>query len=142
MVFKGLFVANNQSAAFENVAFGHSHTDYIIVEYSIDGGSYQNLIQFYSINTSGIYNKSLAEDTNYDGIGDGTVLTGDFTVFTKSIPETGNSLSLRIRCSTNGSNEEFAFDYLQIFGDSCVPPIITTNPVNRYICNGNDTSLK
>ena len=142
MVFKGLFVANNQSAAFENVAFGHSHTDYIIVEYSIDGGSYQNLIQFYSINTSGIYNKSLAEDTNYDGIGDGTVLTGDFTVFTKSIPETGNSLSLRIRCSTNGSNEEFAFDYLQIFGDSCVPPIITTNPVNRYICNGNDTSFE
>src|SRR5690606_6348856 len=53
LTFKGLFAANNQGAAFENHVLGHSHSDYVIVEYSIDGGVYQSLFQFFSnTNTS------------------------------------------------------------------------------------------
>src|SRR5690606_10051570 len=74
LTFKGLFAANNQGAAFENMALGHSHSDYMIVEYNIDGGVYQPLFSFFANNNtaSGDNNKSLAEDTNGDGIGNGT----------------------------------------------------------------------
>lgn len=42
ITFEGLFAANNISAAFENMTLGHSHSDYLIIEYSIDGGAYHN----------------------------------------------------------------------------------------------------
>src|SRR5690606_41276196 len=106
LTFKGLFAATNVGAAFENQELGHSHSDYVIVEYSIDGGSYQPLLRFFANNTtsSGTNNKSLAEDTNGDGIGDGDILTTTFSEFSKSIPGTGTTITLRLRASNNGSN--------------------------------------
>ncbi len=143
LIFKGLFAANNQSAAFENMMLGHSHSDYIIVEYNIDGGAYQPLIKFFSNNNtaSGADNKTLAEDTNNDGIGDGTLLSANFTTFTKTIAGTGTTLTLRVRCSSNASNEEMAIDNFQLLADACVPPVITANPPNRFICSGGNTTF-
>ncbi|WP_136668968.1 T9SS type A sorting domain-containing protein [Flavobacterium sp. H122] len=116
LVFKGLFAANNTSAAFDTQALGAAHSDYIIVEYRIDGGSYNTLLKFYGNNDifSGTNNKSLALDTNDDNIGDGTILTTSFQEFEKSIPTTGNTLDLRVRSYTNSSNEEWAMDNLRL----------------------------
>src|SRR5690606_12078067 len=143
LTFKGLFAANNQGAAFENMALGASHSDYMIVEYNIDGGAYQPLFSFFANNNtaSGVNNKSLAEDTNGDGIGNGTILTANFTTFTKSIAGTGTTLTLRVRCSSNGNNEEMAFDNFQLLADACVPPVVTANPPNRFICSGGNTTF-
>ncbi|MDD4108384.1 MAG: hypothetical protein PHH93_06680, partial [Prolixibacteraceae bacterium] len=144
LIFSGLFAANHQGAAFENLALGHSHSDYIIVEYTIDGGAYQPLFNFFANNnlSSGINNKTLAEDTNGDGIGNGTLLTTNFTTFTKAIAGTGTTLTIRIRCSSNGTNEEMAFDNFQLLADACVPPVIIANPPNRFICSGGNTTFE
>ncbi|SHE65498.1 Por secretion system C-terminal sorting domain-containing protein [Mariniphaga anaerophila] len=142
LTFKGLFAANNQGAAFENQLLGHSHSDYIIVEYSIDGGAYQSFLRFFSNNntSSGVDNKTLAEDTNGDGIGDGALLTKNFTTFTKAIAGTGTTLTLRVLCFSNAGNEEMALDNFQLLADACVPPVVTANPQDRSICyNGNTT---
>ena len=116
LVFKGLFAANNTSAAFDTQALGATHSDYIIVEYRIDGGSYSPLLKFYGNNTitTGTNNKSLALDTNSDNIGDGTVLTTTFQQFENSIPGTGTTLDLRIRSNSNSSNEEWAIDNFRL----------------------------
>jgi hypothetical protein len=116
LVFKGLFAANNTTAAFETQALGSTHSDYIIVEYRIDGGGYLPFLRFYGNNviTSGANNKSLALDTDGNSIGDGTILTSSFQEFEKLIPDTGASLDLRIRSHMNGSNEEWAMDNLRL----------------------------
>ncbi|SHI98311.1 T9SS type A sorting domain-containing protein [Flavobacterium terrae] len=116
LVFKGLFAANNTSAAFETQALGDTHSDYIIVEYRIDGGSYMPLLSFYGNNdiASGTNNRSLALDTDANNIGDGTTLTTSFQQFENSIPGTGTTLDLRIRSNSNSSNEEWAMDNLRL----------------------------
>ncbi|GAA4772752.1 MULTISPECIES: T9SS type A sorting domain-containing protein [Flavobacterium] len=127
LYFNGLFAANNTTAAFENSAFGSSHNDYIIVEYSIDGGAYLPLLKFYANNgiNSGTNNKSLSLDTNGDNIGDGTILTSTFQSFEKQIPGSGLILTLRIRSYMNGGSEEWAIDNFKIQeGPVCVNPIV------------------
>lgn len=116
LVFKGLFAANNTSAAFETQALGDTHSDYIIVEYRIDGGSYMPLLSFYGNNdiASGTNNRSLALDTDANNIGDGTTLTTSFQQFENSISGTGTTLDLRIRSNSNSSNEEWAMDNLRL----------------------------
>jgi len=111
-----LFGARGTNSPWDNTNFGQSHSDYIIVEYKIDAGSYTHLISFYSNNIS---NKQLAEDTNNDGIGDGIALSKTFTEFTKSIPSTGSTLSLRIRAYSNNTYvEEWAIDNFRVLGDN------------------------
>lgn len=116
LAFRGLFAANNISASFDTQALGATHSDYIIVEYSIDGGPYLPFLRFYGNNniTTGINNKSLALDTDGNNIGDGTILTSTFQQFETLIPQTGTVLNLRVRAFTNGSSEEWAMDNLQL----------------------------
>lgn len=128
LAFRGLFAANNISSSFDTQALGATHSDYIIVEYRIDGGSYLPFLRFYGNNniTSGTNNKSLALDTDGNNIGDGTILTSTFQQFEKLIPQTGVLLDLRVRAYTNGSNEEWAMDNLQLLDGI----LGTTNFVN------------
>ena len=115
--FRGLFAANNTTAAFENTNFnGASHNDYVIVEYRIDGGAYQPLLRFYANNgtTTGVNNKSLAIDTNNDGIGDGTILTSTFQEIQATIIGTGTTLDFRIKAFMNGGSEEWAIDNFRL----------------------------
>lgn len=116
LIFKGLFAANNTSAAFETQALGDSHSDYIIVEYRIDGGPYNPLLRFYGNNdiASGTNNRSLALDTDSNNIGDGTILTSSFQQFENSIPSTGTTMDIRIRSHSNSNNEEWAIDHLRL----------------------------
>jgi hypothetical protein len=116
LAFRGLFAANNTTAAFETQALGSSQSDYVIVEYRIDGGSYLPFLRFYGNNviTSGVNNKSLALDTDGNSIGDGTILTSSFQEFEKLISGAGTTLDLRIRCYMNGGSEEWAIDNLRL----------------------------
>lgn len=127
--FNGLFAANNTTAAFENSAFGSGHNDYVIVEYSIDGGGFLPLLRFYANNgiSSGTNNKSLSLDTDGNNVGDGTILSSTFQSFEKQIPGTGTILTLRIRSYMNGGSEEWAIDNFKLQeGPVCVNPIVYT----------------
>jgi hypothetical protein len=144
LIFRGLFAANNTTAAFENQPLGGSHSDYVIVEYRINGGSYLPLLRFFANNatTSGTNNKSLAIDTDNNSIGDGTILTSTFQNLEVAIPTTGTTLDLRIRAYMNGGSEEWAIDNFRLFETpACVTPTITAQPANRSICNNANTTF-
>nr|WP_294859678.1 T9SS type A sorting domain-containing protein [uncultured Fluviicola sp.] len=145
--FKGLIAAASTNEPWDNTnacisGVGTTNTDYIIIEYSIDGGAYTPLIRFFNRGSAanGV-DKYLFEDTDGNGCGDGTQLTNVFGEFVKSIPGTGTTLSLRIRVFSEGSNEEWGIDNFRLFEvAACTAPTITANPPNRAICvNGNTT---
>ena len=146
--FRGLIAAastnepwDNQTACISGV--GTTNTDYIIVEYSIDGGPFVNIIRFYNRGSaSNGVDKYLFEDTDNNGCGDGIQLTNTFGEFTKNIVGTGNTMNLRIRVFSEGNNEEWGIDNFRLFEvAACTPPTITANPPNRAICNGTNTTF-
>ena len=83
--------------------------DFLHVEYRIDGGAWQNLIAFEEDG-----NGNLAEDTDFDGTGDGTVLNGTLSEFSKDIGGTGSILDFRFTARTNAGGEDFAVDDFSI----------------------------
>lgn len=88
--------------------------DYIHIKFRIDGGSWTDLIWFE--NDGNTYNTGFGEDTDFDGISDGSDLSSTFSTFTKSISGTGSLLDLRITCAINSGGEDFAFDEFEILG--------------------------
>ncbi len=116
--FKGYF-ASTASAKIDN-------SDYVHIVYRIDGGAWTNLIWFE--NDGATYNTAFLEDTDFDGNGDGTQLTGTFTQFTKSIATVGSVLDFQFTASVNSGDEDIAIDYFQLVGTPTggnLPPSIT-----------------
>ena len=90
-------------------------SDEILVEYRIDSGTWQNLIAFR--NDGSTSNDDFREDTDFDGIGEGTNISsssGTLVEFTKSIPGTGNTLDLRFTGHVDSGDEDFAVDGFSI----------------------------
>ncbi|MFC4815508.1 T9SS type A sorting domain-containing protein [Flavobacterium sp. GCM10023249] len=145
--FRGYFAANNINAAFENAngSLGGSHTDYVIVEYRFNGaGAYTRLLAFFANNATspGTDNKALALDTDGDSVGNTPILSGTFADIQGNIVGTGNTLDIRIRAYSNGTNEEWAIDNFRLFETpACVAPTITAQPANRSICNNANTTF-
>ena len=86
----------------------------LLVQYQIDGGGFVNL---FAIEAVAGTNTEPAEDTNFDGLGDGASITDTFSQFTKTIAGTGNSLDLRLTMSNLGAgDEDIAFDNITVTG--------------------------
>lgn len=84
------------------------NSDFLTVEYQIDGGGFQNLIDFR--NDGSGFNTNFQQDTDFNGTGDGTTLTGAAQNFTASISGTGSALDLRMSVSVDSGDEDFAVD--------------------------------
>ena len=146
--FRGLFAANSTNEPWDNTnaclsGVGTTNTDYIIVQYRIDGGAYVDLIRFFNKGsaTNGIH-KYLFEDTDGNGCGDGTQLTNVFGEFIKTIPATGTTMEIKINVYSEGASEEWAIDNFRLLETpTCTAPTITGNPPNRSICVGNNTTF-
>jgi hypothetical protein len=127
LIFKGLFAANSTNEPWDNIfscagGVGTTNTDYIIVQYRINSGTWTDLLRFYTKgNSTGTNFKYLYEDTNNDACGDGTELTNVFGEFVKSIPGTGTTLDLRVNVFSEGSNEEWGVDNFRLFYTSALP---------------------
>jgi hypothetical protein len=108
-VFEGLF----GSVLDES---GHiDDDDFIRVEYNLDGGGYQSLIAFRNDGSSD-NNTPFQEDTDFDGVGEGTQLSsgaGTMKTFQKELP-TGTSLDLRLTAHVDAGDEDFAVDAFAI----------------------------
>lgn len=89
--------------------------DYVHIDYQIDGGGYQNLLWIESVIDTG-YNGEPAIDTDFDGIGDGTVMTNTFVGFSEAIAGTGSTLDLRITWDLDSGDEDLAIDNVLITG--------------------------
>jgi hypothetical protein len=102
--------------------------DFILLEYQIDGGGFQNLLAFEGADfSSGTNNGFFREDTDFDGEGDGDLLTDTALAFTKAIVGTGVTLDLRMTISLDSGDEDFAADTFTITGTSAdtTPPVFT-----------------
>ncbi|GEQ87269.1 hypothetical protein ULMS_27770 [Patiriisocius marinistellae] len=116
--------------------------DFILFEYQIDGGGYQNLISFVGADfSSGTNNGFFREDTNFDGTGDGGLMGDAAATFLKTMTGTGSLLDVRVSINLNSGDEDFAMDDIVITGTSSIdttPPVITC-PTN--IMMDNDAGL-
>lgn len=139
--FKGLIAANSTNEPWDNAKACNgdvvtTNTDYIIVQYKIDGGAYTDLIRFYNKGSlTGTGDKYLFEDTNADGCGDGTMLTNVFQEFTKTIPTSGTTMSLKLLVYCEGNNEEWGIDNFRLFSTPACAITATTSQTN-VTCNG------
>ncbi|MFO8087643.1 MAG: choice-of-anchor J domain-containing protein [Bacteroidales bacterium] len=98
------------------------NSDYLYLEYRIDGGSWDTLIAFR--NDGSTYNSNFYEDTNLDGIGDGALISNDtLNSFTKSISATGSLLDLRFTAAVNSGDEDFAIDEFQLSAAGSAPSV-------------------
>ncbi|MGK7391164.1 MAG: lamin tail domain-containing protein [Candidatus Cyclobacteriaceae bacterium M2_1C_046] len=111
LTFSGLFAAGHNGGAGAGI---YDDEDSVVVYYSIDGGSsFLPGLKFAS--TGDLSNEPIAWDTNFDGIGDSTVLAPSMTGFSFSIAD-ADSVIIKISVSMNAGSEEFAFDNFQLSG--------------------------
>jgi hypothetical protein len=86
--------------------------DYLHISYRIDGvGVFQDL---FWIESAGPLDTVAMVDTDFDGIGDGDIITSDFTQFFAPIVGTGSTLELLVEISLDAREEDIAFDNLAI----------------------------
>lgn len=116
LVFKGLFAEDDDGTNQD-----WDDTDNVLIEYSIDGGAFQPLMQFAEFDDGDTYNQEPGEDTDFDGEADGAALTSTFAEFSKAIAATGSTLTIRITLALNSGDEDFAFDSLRVEGTVAAP---------------------
>jgi predicted extracellular nuclease len=92
------------------------NSDFVLFEYQIDGGGYNNLLAIE--NDGSTFNSAPLLDTNFDGIGDSTEITETFGLFTSTITETGSILDLQITFDLDSGDEDIAIDNIQIISDN------------------------
>jgi len=116
-LFFSIDVAEDQSSDGSEDWDGDSA---LIIEYSIDGGTFQNLLAF---EAEGGTNTEPAQDTNFDGIGDGANLTDTFQTFSAAIAGTGSSLDIRVTfANLTSGDEDVAIDNLVLSNGELAPP--------------------
>ncbi|MEM7504999.1 MAG: hypothetical protein AAF417_23455, partial [Pseudomonadota bacterium] len=127
--FSGLFAEDDFTNGFEDW-----DTDTrVYVEVSIDGGAFSKVLQFAATGT----NTAPRLDTDFDGVGDGTILTDTFQSFSANISGTGSTLDVRVVLENlNLNDEDIAFDNLQVTG---TPP--PANLVTSFV-SGVDESIE
>ncbi len=111
----------------------------VIFEYQIDSNGFQDLLAFESSGSG--FNNEPAQDTNFDGTGNGTTVTETPTVFTADIDDTGMTLDLRLTVSfLDDGDEDVAIDNVIITGDG---ELMAVDPVvNEFVADhtGADSS--
>ena len=105
--------------------------DLILVEYQIDGGGFQNLLQFVGADfTNPPYNGFLREDTDFDGTGDGLTLGNEAQTFEKLILGSGTTLDLRLTVFVDSGDEDFGVDNFSIHTAEVTVPDVLINEVD------------
>lgn len=114
---------NGAAEDWDNVNFWiFNYNDYVHFNYDIDNtGSFNDLLWIEAAGGSGDSNLEPRIDTNFDGLGNGAEITNTFTQYTQTIAGTGTSLDIEIEIRLNLSQEDIAFDNIEIWGDPIAP---------------------
>jgi hypothetical protein len=87
--------------------------DFLLIQTSVDGGTWTNTGAFRSTST---VNGALALDADLNGTGEGTALTASFQDFRINLPS-ATTLGIRIVAASDGTGERILFDNLRVTGD-------------------------
>lgn len=131
--FRGLFASGNPGN-------GWDYSDEFYAEYRVDFGPWEKLVQFATPSQS--FNTGLYSDSDFDGIGEGELLTSNFKQFSKSISVAGGILEIRVFSSANGVSEEFAFDLFRLYDmglniSGCTNPVAINFDITATVDDGN-----
>ena len=111
--------------------FDWDDTDFVHISYALDGGADENLLWIESNEENGQFNSPAAEDTDFDGIGDGTILTDVLTDFNKSIDvSAASSIEITIEFSLNAGDEDIALDNIRLIDGFVASPTVTITSPN------------
>ncbi|GAB5539521.1 MAG: hypothetical protein Salg2KO_16240 [Salibacteraceae bacterium] len=107
-------------------------TSSVRLEVQINKGGYVNIFTVESSSDSSL-NTEPREDTDLDGIGDGTTITDSFTQFSATITD-GSILDIRLTIEDlDTGDEDIAFDNLLLTGeagDSTSPNLVSVDPAD------------
>lgn len=104
--------------AHVSVFSGWDNDEFLHIDYDIDNsGIWTNLLWFE--NNGGGTNQIAQQDTDFDGIGDGTVLGSVFQNFTGAIAGTGSIIDIRVTFKLSDGGADALIDNLRIFGTGC-----------------------
>lgn len=104
-----LDIGAGSSSAFDSL------DDFVLVQFRVDAGSWESALAFQNDGTR--FNSALLQDTDFDGIGDGSLLGLELQTFSSGdLPVSGTFLDLRIDTLVNAGGEAVAFDNVQITG--------------------------
>jgi len=98
--------------------------DYVHIAYDIDNsGTFTEAIWLEGTST---FNTAPQIDTDFDGVGDGTIITDNFVEFTKTIAATGSLIDVKITFLLEAGDEDIAIDNIRIVGTgaACTAPTI------------------
>ena len=98
--------------------------DYLHVTYDIDGGGDQNLLW---VEAAGGTNTEPQIDSDFDGLGNGTAITDNFTQYTAAIPGNGSSMTIKLEFSLNSGDEDIAVDHIEVYGELSSGPLGPNN---------------
>ncbi|MGF1533281.1 MAG: hypothetical protein ACFCUI_06230 [Bernardetiaceae bacterium] len=130
----GKFAAN-PGLLFDN---GATNTDSVTVLASIDGGAYFRIFTIRSKAALGSSNQPFAQDTNFDGVGDGDDLTFAARSISQTITQTGNTMNLRLAVRVEAGNEEVAIDDLIVTGTPPAAAVAVSVDVSPAQLNEDD----
>ena len=128
LAFSGLFAAgSNDLSLGDGNLQRYDFDDGLRVRAQIDSGPLQNLYALSAANVAGDNtNQALRIDTNFDGTGDGALVTNTLTSSgVIPINGTGNTLRLFVEISSDSTDEDFALDNLTITGTVVPEPSVT-----------------
>ena len=104
-----LEIGAGSDSAFDSI------DDFLFVQFRVDSGSWTSALAFQ--NGGQVYNGALYQDTDFDGIGDGTELgLAMQTISSAIIPVSGSLIDLRIDTLMTSGSEAVAFDNVQVIG--------------------------
>ena len=114
---------------------------YVEVDYD-NSGNYTKILQFATTSNSGTNVSDPMQDTDFDGIGDGTALTDTFTEFTAAL---NNANEIDIRIVFDGlaaGDEDIALDFVRVIdGFTATPSLSITSPTENTVFNPETTSV-
>lgn len=136
--FRGLFGAGGGTGVWDSAPLVALATDYLIVEYRIDGGPWLNGVRFFPANAS--VSSTLAQELTGDSLaaGEGVSLTPTFTEYAFSIPGTGTTMDLRMKTHSNSASEEAQIDDFRLYYASALPIEVASIDLN---CENDSPSL-
>ncbi len=121
---------------------GLDPADFVKFQYRVDGGAWQNLLAFETADATTSNQTTFLEDTDFDGIGDGTALTAAAKRFTKFLTVAGTTLDLRVGIQVEAGFEDIGLDTLLLTAADNIPfAVVSFSPADDATNVAIDTNL-